>query len=98
MKMSVEAERCQLDGDLYEVLGSDWIPDEVKLKIRGFILEWRRHVDFQTRVLRQLKNEQPLLLGFFPVVNPRFLEEIDQWNLLEFKYADRSPALVPSGK
>ena len=53
-------------------------------------------MDFQTRVLRQLKNEQPLLRGFFPVVDPRFLEEINQWYSLKFKYADRLPALVLS--
>ena len=96
MKISVEAKRCQLDGDLYEVLKSDWVPDKAKLKIREFILEWKRHVEFQTRVLKQLKSEQPLLHGFFPVVDPRMLEEIEQRNTLEFEYADRLPALVPS--
>ena len=93
--MSVTSDRGQLDGNLYAVLRSDWIPEEVKLKIRGFIPEWGIHIRFQAKVLKQLKSEQPLLRGFFPLVNPRMLEESDQWNRLEFAYADRLPALVP---
>ena len=96
--MSVEAKRYQLDRDLYEVLKSYWIPNKVKLKIQEFILEWKRHVEFQTRVLKQLKSKQSLLRGFFPVVNPRMLEEIDQWKTLEFKYTDRLPVFVPADK
>ena len=52
-------------------------------------------MEFQAKVLKHLKSEQPLLRGFFPLVDPRMLEEIDQWNQIEFAYADRLPALVP---
>ena len=93
--MSVTSDQCQLNRNLYAVLRSDWIPEEVKLKIRRFIPEWVIHIKFQAKVLKQLKSKQPLLRGFFPLVNPRMLEESDQWNGLEFDYADRLPALVP---
>ena len=93
--MLIEADRCQLGANMEEVLGSDWIPDEVKVKIREFIPEWGVHMHIQTKVLKQLKSEQPLLRGHYPINNPRMLDEIRQWNRLEFAYADRLPALVP---
>ena len=65
------------------------------MRIRGFIPEWDIHIEFQTKVLKQLKCEQPLLRGVFPTIDPRLNEEINQWNRLEFTYADRLPALVP---
>ena len=71
-----------------EVLKSDWIPKEVELKIRCFVPEWNRQVVFQSKVLKQLKTKQPLLRGFFPVVEPHMLEGIKKWNKLEFRYAN----------
>ena len=53
---------------------------------------------FQAKVLKQLKAEQPLLCGFSPIVDPRMLEDINQWNELEFEHADWLPALVPLGE
>ena len=95
--MSTTAAQCQLSDNLTEVLKLDWIPEEVKLKICGFVPEWNRHVVFQTKVLKQLKTKQPLLREFLPVVDPHMLEEIEEWKVLEFGYTNQLPALVPSG-
>ena len=41
------------------------------------------------------KSQATSITWVFLIVNPRMLEEINQWNKLEFKHADWLPALVP---
>ena len=47
-----------------ETLCGEFLPDELKTLIRSYTVTWNAHIHFQTKVLKQLLNGEPILRGF----------------------------------
>ena len=92
--MNLNGQREDKINKIEETLRGELLPDEVKIHIRSYTVTWNAHIHFQTKVLKQLLNGEPILRAFFPVLCPYLLEEWDTWENLLYSYADRLPALA----